>query len=556
MKTINDYLKQLYPDEWERVSKDIDALLDKWKVYDFPAYPWVNSGDAMMITYGDAIQQQGKTPIAALDEFIQMEFGGVINLIHLLPMFPYSSDDGFSVVDFRQINPGLGIWDDIGQLNGHFQLMFDAVLNHASVKSEWFKGFLEWKQPYRDYFTVCDPDADYSQVVRPRTSPLLTKFETADGDKWVWTTFSDDQADLNYKSPALLLEMLDILLLYASRGARFVRFDAIGFSWKEQGTGCMHLPQVHTLIKLMRAVLQSRAPGCTIITETNVPHEENISYFGNGDDEAALVYQFPLPPLVLYSFLKGDASQLSEWAGGLEPAGEGTTFFNFLASHDGIGMRPVEDILPQQEKDFMAREVLARGGEIGYRTLPDGSETPYELNINYLDAIAGDENDVGAMAQKFLASQCILLSMDGMPGIYYHSLLGSRGWREGYEQSGIKRRINRQKLDAVELARELAQPGSLRNRVANGYKSMLAIRKGQPAFNPGSGQRVLRLSPNVFALQRGGGADVVYTIINVSGEPVAIDMPADGTDLITGESMGGRCALRPWQYCWVKPNPS
>jgi sucrose phosphorylase len=467
-------------------------------------------------------------------------------------MFPYSSDDGFSVIDFREINRDLGTWGDIENLRSAYSLMFDAVVNHVSRQSSYFRGFVSGEKAYRDFFIAADPLADYSTVIRPRALPLLTAVDTHEGTKHIWTTFSDDQMDLNYKNPKVLLEILDVLLLYAFRGSRFIRFDAIGFVWKEAGSSCMHLPQAHEMVKLMRAVLQSCSPGCSIVTETNVPHRDNISYFGNGHDEAAMVYQFPLPPLVLFSFLSGNAGHLSDWAASLEQTTADTAYFNVLASHDGIGLRPVEDILSGEERNLMVRETLARGGEIGYRTLPDGSQTPYELNINYLDAVAGDEKDDTARTQKFMASQCILLSMMGLPAVYYHSLFGSRGDRDGYVKSGIKRRINREKLDADKLLAELRETGSLRYMVASRYKELIRLRRELPAFHPNSPQAVLRPAPEIFALFRGEGEGRVLVLVNVSGRRIKTEAGFSGQDVISGEVCGPSVEMKPWQYRWIK----
>jgi sucrose phosphorylase len=549
---IRQSLSILYPVEHDQVFQSVKVLLYKWKREDFPHYPWVDQRDVLMIAYGDSLRRAGESPLKVLKEFMDGEFTDTINLIHLLPMFPYSSDDGFSVIDFRKIDPVLGTWDDIKALASGFGLMFDAVINHASRKSRYFQNFIAGEESCRGFFISADPAADYSQVIRPRALPLLTPVETKEGKKFIWTTFSDDQMDLNYKSPGVLLEILDILLLYANRGARFIRFDAVGFAWKEAGTSCMHLPQVHAMIKLMRSVIQSLAPGCSIITETNVPHRDNISYFGNGHDEAAMVYQFPLPPLVLFSFLTGDTRRLTDWAASLEPVSHDTAYFNFLASHDGIGLRPVEDILSAEERELMVMETLARGGEIGYRILEDGREVPYELNINYLDAIAADAKDNEERARKFMASQCILLSMMGMPAVYYHSLLGSRGDRGGYVSSGIKRRINREKLDARQTLAELRQEGTLRNLVSREYKRLIALRHTLPAFHPNSPQKALRLAPEVFALFRGEGMEQILTLINVSGRELLVETDFCGKDLISGESAGGKMSLKPWQYRWIR----
>ncbi|MDR2071231.1 MAG: alpha-amylase [Treponema sp.] len=551
MDRIKNCLMALYPGDYEGVFQALAALIEKWKHEPFPGYPWIDEKDLLMISYGDAIHRDGEAPLKTLKEFLDGEFRDCVNLVHLLPMFPYSSDDGFSVIDYREIDPALGTWEDIKSLKSGYDLMFDAVINHVSRKSRYFEGFVSGEDRCRDFFISADPGADYSSVTRPRALPLLTPVETAEGTKYLWTTFSDDQIDLNYRNPLVLLEILDVLLLYASRGARFIRFDAIGFAWKELGTSCMHLPQVHQMVKLMRLILQSCAPGCSIITETNVPHRDNVSYFGVGD-EAAMVYQFPLPPLTLFSFLTGNASRLTDWAAALEPAVPGTAYLNFLASHDGIGLRPVEDLLSGEERDLMVQETLDRGGEIGYRTLPDGSQEPYELNINYLDAIAADAKDDETRAQKFMASQCVLLSMMGLPAVYYHSLVGSRGDREGYVKSGIKRRINREKLDLPKLRPELRNPGSLRGLVASRYKALIRLRRETPAFHPNSPQQVLRLGAEIFALLRGEGSERVLALVNVSGKTLSTSTGLPGKDLVSGEDCGPAVEMAPWQYRWIK----
>jgi sucrose phosphorylase len=542
----------MYPDRYEEVYRAVISLLEKWRGESFSAYPWVDHRDVLLITYGDGILKPGMNPLGALKKFMDREFRDTVNLIHLLPMFPYSSDDGFSVIDFREIDPKLGTWDDISALRSGYDLMFDAVINHVSRQSRYFRGFIGGEERYRDFFIEADPAADYSAVIRPRSLPLLSPVESPGGLKYIWTTFSDDQMDLNYKNPAVLVEMLDILLFYASRGARFIRFDAVGFVWKTAGTSCMHLPQTHEMIKLMRSCLEIHAPGCSIITETNVPHRDNISYFGSGD-EAAMVYQFPLPPLTLFSFLSGTAERLSDWAAGLEPAKPGTAYFNFLASHDGIGLRPVEDILSGEERELMIRKTLERGGEISYRTVPGGGEVPYELNINYLDAVAADAVDDATRAQIFMASQCILLSVMGLPAIYYHSLVGSRGDRAGFLQSGIKRRINREKLDMDMLETQLREEGTLRNLVASRYKKLLALRKELPAFHPNSPQELLRLRSELFALLRGRDRRVLV-LVNVSGKEVRVRTGIPGFDKISGEHCGADITMAPWQYRWIEPD--
>lgn len=551
MDRIRERLEYLYPDQHEAVYGKVMDLIAHWKGRIGASYPWVDREDVVLITYGDAIRRAGEMPLKTLKTFLDRWLKDAVSTVHLLPMFPYTSDDGFSVSDFREINPEFGSWADIVKLRENYDLMFDAVINHASVSSSYFREFQKGTKGYREFFIIADPDGDYSSVTRPRVLPLLTVFETWEGPKHIWTTFSEDQVDFNYKDPHVLLEILDILLLYAQKGARFIRFDAIGFAWKEEGTTCMHLPQTHALVKLMREVLQTCAPGCTIITETNVPHQDNISYFGNGYDEAGLVYQFPLPPLTLHSFISGSARALSRWASSLEATTAATTYFNFLASHDGIGMRPVEGLLSQEEVGVMVDTVLERGGQVGYRSMPDGTEVPYELNISYVDAVAGDESDPDRLVQKFMSSQCVLASVMGMPAIYYHSLLASRNAYADYHASGIKRRINREKLDLDQLERELRDRDSVRRKVLDRYLEMLTLRKRQEAFSPNSRQEVLFLDDRVFSLLRGDVGKRVLVLINVSGEHVTLETRYQGTELFTGETWKGRMDLLPYGYHWI-----
>lgn len=550
MISIKDRLQSLYPHCFDEVNQKVEALIEKWK--GSGSYPWVTNEDIMMITYGDGIKKEGEAPLKTLKTFIDKELKDLLSAVHLLPMFPYTSDDGFSVTDFRQINPELGSWEDIEALGECYDLMFDGVINHVSKSSEYFQGYLKGEQAYKEFFIEEDPNKDFTMVTRPRTLPLLTAFDTPGGKKYIWTTFSEDQIDLNYKNPEVLLEILDVLLLYANKGARFIRFDAIGFAWKEDGTTCMHLPQVHEMVKLMRQVLECCVSGCTIITETNVPHKDNISYFGNGFDEAGLVYQFPLPPLTLYSYLSGSGKELSKWAASLEPTSNATTYFNFLASHDGIGMRPVEDILDEQQKKFMAEQVEKRGGKISYRTLPDNRQVPYELNINYMDAIAGDQTENESLIQKYLSSQCVLLSVIGMPGIYYHSLLGSRNCYKDLEESGINRRINREKLQAESLNGELENPSSLRRLVLDRYCEMIRIRKREKAFSPGSPQSVIFLDDHLFTFIRGTGTDSILVVINVSDQRIELETSYHGTDLFRERKYHNHIEVNPYEYLWIR----
>jgi glucosylglycerate phosphorylase len=347
----------------------------------------------------------------------------------------------------------------------------------------------------------------------------------------------------------VLVDLTDVLLGYVTRGATTVRLDAIGFLWKESGTTSLHLPQTHAVIKVWRALLDELAPGVRLITETNVPHAENISYFGDGDDEAHMVYQFALPPLVLHAFVTGDATTLSRWASTIGPVSHRSTWFNFLASHDGIGLRPSEGLLTDADRALLVERALAHGGKVSMSTRPDGSERVYELNVSYLDALSEPGSTDEEVARRALAAHSILFAMVGVPAIYYHSLFGSTHDREGMRASGVNRRINRQVLDADRLVAELAGVPR-RHIVFEGLRNLMSVRRGQPAFSPFASQRVEQLDPRVIAIRRAAGtADEVLAVTNVSGEPV--DLPGvHGVDLLTGKSVAD-LRLEPHEYAWV-----
>ncbi|RMF00225.1 MAG: sugar phosphorylase, partial [Chloroflexi bacterium] len=464
----------------------------------------VTQADSMLITYANQITEPGRPALQTLGRFLAGHLSGVVSSVHLLPFFPYSSDDGFSVIDYKAVNPDFGDWPDLQPLRRHFRLMFDAVINHISAHSSWFKEFLAGNPRYADYFIVTDPAADLSAVTRPRTLPLLTPVQTAAGTRHVWTTFSPDQIDLNYKSPDVLLEIIDVLLFYAARGADFIRLDAIGFMWKEIGTSCIHLPQTHRAIQLFRAVLDQVAPNVLLITETNVPHAENVAYFGNGRNEAQMVYNFSLAPLLLHTFHTQNAAKLQAWAAGLETLPDTATFFNFIASHDGIGVRPAEGILTPAEIQRLADKTVAHGGHVSAKTNPDGSQSPYELNITLFDALSDPTatEPPGLKIDRFIASQAIMLALAGVPGIYVHSLFGSANDHAGVAQTGRARSINRQKWQLAEIEAALANPESRAAQVFRRYRQLLAARAASPAFHPNGGQRILPGNPATFNLLR------------------------------------------------------
>ncbi|NPA26392.1 MAG: sugar phosphorylase [Chloroflexi bacterium] len=564
-------LERLYGAQGPEVAAQLEQALRAWRERlpePAPGRRVLTQRDALLITYGDQFRDAPRPPLAVLADALDRWVRPGFSWVHLLPFFPYSSDDGFAVIDYGQVNPAWGTWDHIHRLQAlGFDLMFDLVLNHVSSQHPWFQAFLRGEPEHQDTFLHLPPDTDLSDVVRPRPWPLLTRFETAQGPRWVWTTFSADQIDLNYRAPHVLLAMVNVMLDYVAHGASMLRLDAVAFTWKEVGTSCIHLPQAHALVRLFRAVLDDVAPHVLLLTETNVPHEENVRYFGDGYNEAQLVYQFPLPPLVLHTLLTRDSRALTEWARSVAPPTPATTFLNFLASHDGIGVRPVEGLLRADEVERLVEHTLAQGGEVSYRALPDGSRAVYELNITYWDALnpAYEGEPLERQVARFLAAHAILFALQGMPAVYVHSLFGSRGDREAVERTGQPRAINRARFALRALARELAQPRGRRRQVYDGMMALLQARARTDAFHPQQPQHVLAVNPGVFALWRGepGAPGSVLALHEIAGTARTVRVPWPArpgplVDVRTGRALGMAegptltIPLRPYEVLWLR----
>ncbi len=536
----------------------LDALRQKYRgKIPAPRAP-LDQRAALLITYGDQVRAANETPLQTLAYFLDAHARDLLSGVHLLPIYPYSSDDGFAVMDYYAVDENLGTWDDVARLGAQFDVMLDAVVNHASAQGTWFQKFLRGEIPYNDYFFTVTDAFDTSNVIRPRALPLLTAFETAAGKKLVWTTFSADQADLNYRNPELLLQILDALLFYVARGARLIRLDAIAFLWKTSGTTCLHLPQTHAVIQLFRAVLDDLAPHVILVTETNVPHADNVSYFGDGANEAQWVYNFALPPLTLHALQTGDATQLAQWAKTLQTPSPQTAFFNFLASHDGIGLNPARGILSDADIDALVARTLERGGLISYKNNLDGTTSPYEMNINYLDALTAPAEAPEISIARFLCAQSVMLTLAGAPGIYFHSLFGSRGDRAGADASGSARRINRQKLTRAELERDLADATSRRAQIFARYAAMLTARRQHAAFHPHAPQTILDHDARALAILRSASGERVLCLHNVTAQTIVFEW-RDGAgawrELLTGETLDAsgtlRVELAPYAARWL-----
>ena len=563
---INDQLSRIYLDEDHETlaRKLINTMQVQHTQEATPLHSnkW-SEADAWVISYGDSVTQAGHAPLETLNTFLDKYLSDSISGVHILPFFPYSSDEGFSVIDYAQVNDSLGTWQHIEAIAEDYDLMADLVINHCSQRSRWFENFRQQKHPGKDYFITTEPSDDVSRVVRPRTSPLLRETRTIDGDKYVWCTFSHDQVDLNFRNPDVLIEMLTIIRRYLEQGVKIFRLDAIAFLWKEPSSPCVHLPQTHEFVRLLRTLIEAHTPEAIVITETNVPNHENLSYFGNAN-EAHAVYNFSSPPLLIQALLSGNSDHLKRWQMSMPPAQNGTFYFNFIASHDGIGLRPVKGLLEEAEVDQLINTLQSFGARVSWRSVEGGKQEAYEINVALFDALQGTVNGPDKwQLQRFVCAHAIMFSLEGIPGVYIQSLLGTQNDVERLALSNHNRDINRKKWDIEELGALLDNPASHHHKALHSLTNLLKIRSAQAAFHPNAVQFTLHLGSEVFAFWRQSidRSQSIFCIHNISDK--AITIPINSINLITLQTWidllsdthlsedQEEITLQPYQFVWL-----
>ena len=522
-----------------------------------------SQNDVYLITYGNSILSASSKPLQALNRFLIKYLKGVISTVHILPFFPYSSDDGFAVVDYLKVNSELGDWQDIKHIAQQFDLMADLVINHISSKSEWFQQFIQNEKPGCDYFIEIDKGEDVSKVVRPRSSNLLQEVRTSKGSTHVWCTFSTDQVDVNFSNPNVLIEFIKILKFYMQQGIRTVRLDAIAFLWKKFGTSCINLPETHEIVKVFRLIIERYFPRTLFITETNIPNIENLKYFGNSN-EAHIIYNFSLPPLLLHALWSGSSDYLVKWSMSLPPAPYNCTYLNFTASHDGIGLRPLEGILSDDKTDALIEAMCTFGGEITTRAISEAGERPYEINITWMDAMKGtctgeDEYQIA----RFLCSQTIMLGLEGIPAFYIQSLLAGENDYQKLAETKQKRAINRGQWKLEEIDQMLSDYTSKSCKVFHDLKRLIAIRSRQQAFHPSATQFTLHLGSNLFgfwrqSINREQSIFAIHNVTNVEQELSLANINLICTDtwvdLIAWDAVDLKKdtnTLKPYQCLWI-----
>jgi len=474
-----------------------------------------DASSSVLITYPDVISRFGEPSLETLAELINDHIKNLATIVHVLPFLRSTSDGGFAVSSHDEISPDFGNWEHLQKIGKTRLLMADLILNHISASHPWVGQFRNAKKPGVNYILSPCLRENWSNVFRPRNSSLFTSLNTVNGPKKVWTTFSPDQIDLNWSEPLLLVEYFKIIVRYLRYGVRWIRLDAIGFIWKSPGTECVHLEEAHQIVKVLRHQIQKLIPEGVLVTETNVPEEETLSYLKTGD-EANLAYNFPLPPLILESIISNNSDLLNKWLEHWPSLPEQSLLLNFTASHDGVGLMPLKGLISQDRLKNLLINCELRGGLISHRTMPSGEEEPYELNISWWSAMKDSGvNPSNFQLERFLLSQLFIMSLQGIPAFYVQALLASENNIESYRKTGQRRDLNRERFDANDLLVSLKDKSSSAFKNLKYLKSAMAIRSQLIAFHPESPMQCL--SPHkkdLVILCRGKGKERIWALHN------------------------------------------
>ena len=362
-KSLKSLIFSIYEDEYSnneinQTIKNIFNLIKKNKK-SYKKFKKNDEQTILLITYPDSFSDRKKTKLSSLNYFLKKYISNLFDVVHILPFFPSSSDDGFAVIDYRKVDPSYGNWNDIKKINKNYKIMADLVINHGSSKSKWFENFIKQSGKGKDFFYTVGNLFDISKVVRPRSHELLREVNTKNGKKKVWCTFSHDQIDYDYTNLKFFEEIVSLIIFFIKKNISFFRLDAIAYIYKQSGTVCINHEKTHKFVKIFRLINDIMTKGSTLITETNLPNQENLSYFGNSN-EANCIYNFSLPPLILYSFLFGNAKILQRWNMTMPPALEETAYINFLSSHDGIGLRPLEGLISSNDYKKLIQKLKSK----------------------------------------------------------------------------------------------------------------------------------------------------------------------------------------------------
>jgi len=550
---ISNQLLQTLDDFSEKYAHEDISKKERW-----------NESHSVLITYADSIYKNGEATLITLRNLLSKHFGSLSKVVHILPFLKSTSDGGFAVSSYDSLEEKFGDWDDLKSFSNNHVLMADLVLNHVSSSHPWVQQFIKSKEPGLSNVFSPAENLDWSNVIRPRSSSLFSQINTEDGPKQVWTTFGPDQIDLNWQNPKMALEFLNLIINYLSNGIKWLRLDAVGFIWKESGTTCLHLPKAHSIVKILRFLLNNLLEDGVLITETNVPQKENLSYL-IPDDEAHMAYNFPLPPLLLEAIITSRADILNSWIFDWPILSEHTTLFNFTASHDGVGLRALEGLMHEKRIKDLLINCEKRGGLVSHRRLSNGEDKPYELNISWWSAMEDSSRDSNRFQfERFILTQLLVMALKGVPAFYLPALLASENDIKSFSMTGQRRDLNREKFKLDNLLSNLNNPESNANKNLKYLCNAMDVRSQLKQFHPSSEMECLSKGrSDIVVIKRGKGPEAVFAIHNMTENkinyqlndnelPAIIDNHFNMQDFLTSAKYNWKnISLDPFQVIWL-----
>ncbi|OYY73773.1 MAG: alpha-amylase [Gammaproteobacteria bacterium 28-57-27] len=460
-----------------------------------------------------------------------------INLLHVMPMLDCPqdhSDGGYAVRDFYNIDSRFGSMDDLEALASTLKqrdvlLVLDIVVNHTSDEHEWAQRARRGEKPYQDYYFVFDdreiPDI-YEQTMSeifPVTAPGNFTWD-ADMGKWVMTVFNTYQWDLNYHNPAVLIEMIDIILFWANKGADILRLDAVAFLWKKMGSVCQNEREAHLLLQLMKDCCQVTAPGVLFIAEAIVAPSEIAKYFGEdaiNAKECEIAYNATLMALLWDAVATKNAALLNQGIKSLPAKLERATWLNYVRCHDDIGLGFDDNDIrlvgyePAPHRRFILDYFTGRFPGSLARGLPFG-ENPKTGDARISGSLAslvglesamerGDEAAIDAAIKTIVLLHCVILSFGGIPLLYYGDAIGTLNSLEYLAEpskAADNRWMNRSHFNWVR-AEKRHQIGTVEQRIFSPLKKMIALRKEISAFADFDNRQLLSVDvPNLLVFSR------------------------------------------------------
>lgn len=526
-----------------------------------------------------------------------------VNMLHVMPILdcpPENNDGGYAVRDFRKIDARYGTLRDVEELaatlkNREILLVLDVVVNHTSDEHEWATRARQGEKKYQDYYYVFDnretPDAfeEGMPEIFPVTAPGNFTWDETMG-KWVMTVFNNYQWDLNYRNPAVLIEMLDIILFWANKGADILRLDAVAFLWKKIGSTCQNEREAHLLLRLMKDCCQVTAPGVLFIAEAIVAPGEIAKYFGEDaiySKECEIAYNASLMALLWDAVATKNATLLNLGVKNLPNKLERATWLNYVRCHDDIGLGFDDSDVTQAGYDptlhraFLVDYFTGRFPESPARGMPFGTnlKTGDARISGSLASLVGlesaleseDEDAITAAIKTITLLHSVILSFGGLPLMYYGDAIGTLNNLEFLSDPAIQhdsRWVHRSHFD-WDKAEKRHQSGTVEQRIFSSLKKMIARRKEIPAFADFDNRHLLLIeNPNLLVFYRTDPENcrsrvLVINNFNVETQPLPVDaLTPHGfftnesmTDLCTGERVpveNGQLMIPALSFYWLK----